>query len=181
MYSSPIVAFIYKMAEVVVGVPTYLALSGIFCYLIIPIIITRHGIHTITKGVDEERPIDWDPFEIVSNYSRKEGLLDLYGFKNVRSKLIPLLSGIEQLGEASIQATVSLIFITHNYEYISKQDTFLGVPCPISIISCVFSIVSLLIGFYQSSSIIRYLIEEDKKGAEFSKHISGVHHALNWR
>ena len=180
-YSNSISKLGYKAAEIFVGVPTYFVLSVIFCYLIIPMIITRHGVVTITKGVDEDRPIDWDPFNFISTNTRKDGLLDFYGFKNVKSKLVPLLSGIEQLGEASIQTIVSLIFITQNYEFISREDTFLGVPCPVSIISCVFSIVSLLIGFLHLSRIIRFLFEEDKRGSEFSNQVLAIHKKMNWR
>ena len=147
----------------------------------IPLILTRHGIHTIAKGQDEDRPIDWDPFDMISKYTNSKGILELYGFKDVRSKCLPLLAGIEQLGEASIQTVVSLVFITNNYSFIAKEDAFLGVPCPVSLLSLVFSIVSLLGGFGQLSSIIRYLIEENRKGEYFATRVTTLHRNLNWK
>ena len=179
-YSKFIVTCFFVVAEITVGIPTYLFLSAIFCYIVIPAILTRHGIHTIAKGQDEDRPIDWDPFQIISKLTGLKGILDLYGFKDVRSNCLPLISGIEQLGEASIQTILSLIFISNNYEFISKEDAFLGVPCPVSLLSLIFSIVSLLIGFCQMSNIIRYLIEENKKGVDFSKRVVSLHKGLRW-
>ena len=180
-YSQKICAHLFGMAEVIVGIPSYLIFSAIFCYVTIPLILTRHGIHTIAKGQDEDMPIDWDPFDMISKYTNSKGILELYGFKDVRSKCLPLLAGIEQLGEASIQTVVSLVFITNNYSFIAKEDAFLGVPCPVSLLSLVFSIVSLLGGFVQLSSIVRYLLEENRKGEYFASHVTSLHRNLNWK
>ena len=116
-------------------------------YVIFPIIMMKNALDTIRKGNDDERLSDWDPFKLVSRFSRFNGILELLGFGPVKSKHIILLSGAEQLGEASIQTILAAIFIIQNHASASFEDfdNLLGVPFPTSIVSLVFSIISVLI------------------------------------
>ena len=59
---------------------------------------------------------------------------------------LPLYAGLEPLGEASIQTFLSLTFLINQWDFVKNDDYFLGVKCPISIISMIFSCVSLLKG-----------------------------------
>ena len=107
----------------------------------------ENGWDTIRKGDDEERPIDLDPFKLITKNSRYKGILDLLGFGFVKSRHIPVLSGVEQLGEAFTQTILAAIFIFQNQNkcWFQSFDTLLGVPFPTSILSLVFSIVSVVI------------------------------------
>jgi hypothetical protein len=132
--------------EFIIGIPIYLMLSAMLYYIAVPNILIQHGLETIRKSQDDERVLEFDPFRVISRNSRYKGVLHLVGLTQFKSKNVPLIKGMEQIGEASIQTIVSLVFLINNYESINKTDAFLGIPFPVSIISCVFSIVSLLFG-----------------------------------
>ena len=53
----------------------------------------------------------------------------------------------EILGEALPQLVLNIIFIANNYTYLNVNDIYFGIPLPVSIISSIFSLGSLLIGF----------------------------------
>ena len=125
--------------EFMIGMPFYLVLSAMFYYLAVPMILIQHGLDTIRKGQDDERVLEFDPSKVISTNSRYKGVMDLVGLTDFKSKNVPLIAGIEQIGEASIQTTVSLVFLINNYENIEEVDTFLGIPLPVSFISCGFS------------------------------------------
>ena len=124
-----------------------MAISVIMYYVIVPSIMIKSALETIRNGEDEERLTDLDPFDLISQYSRYKGILELFGFGCVKAKHIPLFAAAEQLGEASIQTTLSVIFITQNYEnsLFKDLDKLFGIPFPLSILSLVFSIISVLI------------------------------------
>ena len=107
----------------------------------------KTALDTIRKGNDDERLSDWDPFKLVSQFSRFKGILELLGFGPIKSKHIPLLSGAEQLGEASIQTVLAVIYYYQNHASASFEDfdNLLGIPFPTSILSLIFSIISVLI------------------------------------
>jgi hypothetical protein len=153
--------WVFFALELVIGIPCYLLASAILCYIVIPIMLLYHGLETITNGYDEEKIIDWDPCNLITKFSSSKGLLDLYGIKNVKSKSVHLLAGIEQLGEASIQTVLSLLFLVSNYDAITETDIFLGIPCPVSVISVFFSIISFFVGIaYNLFSIKKLVIEK---------------------
>jgi len=140
--------------EFIIGIPIYLVLSVMFYYIAVPMVLIQHGLDTIRKGKEDERVLEFNPFKIISRHSRYKGVMDLVGLTQFKSKNVPLIEGMEQIGEASIQTIVSLVFLINNYENIKKEDTFLGIPFPVSIISCVFSIVSLLRGIFTFSNVV---------------------------
>ena len=89
----------------------------------------------MANGYDDERLVDWDPCNLISTLSHgsSSGLLDLYGLKNINSRLIPLLTGIEQLGEASVQTVLSTVFLYNNLINVQTctQRNAAGVPRPV--------------------------------------------------
>ena len=100
-----------------------------------------------------------DGFFIAEKDMKLRGFGDVLGYqqnglKDFKSKSLPLLGGIEQIGEASIQTIVTLVFIINNFDRIPELNTFLGLPFPTSIISLLFSVVSLSVGLYRSCKII---------------------------
>ena len=72
----------------------------------------------------------------------------------MRSKTLPIVSSFEQLGEASIQTCLAIVYLANNFKDINKLDTFLGLPFPISVVSLTFSVVSFLIGIFRLSKIV---------------------------
>ena len=133
--------------KIIVLLLFYLVISVIMYYVILPIIIVKSALDNIRKGDDDERQSDWDPFQLVSQNSKYMGILDVLGFGCVQSRHIPLLAGTEQLGEALIQTILSAVFIFQNHEnsWFQEYDELLGLQFPTSIVSLIFSIVSVLI------------------------------------
>ena len=134
--------------------------------MILPIILVKTSLDTLRKGEDEERLEDWDPFKLVSRYSGYKGILGLLGFSTVKSKHMPLIIGMEQLCEASIQTVLSMVFIYQNqlHPWFNDQDKLFGVQFPIFILSLVFSIVSFLSGIIKLTlRIITKIKEIDRR------------------
>ena len=145
---------VFRTFEFIIGMPVYLILSVIFYYIIVPIVLTKFGLDMVRKGEDDERTLEYDPFGLISKHSKYKGFFDLYGLRDFKPNYLPLLQGMEQLGEASIQSAVSLIFLINHYPFITETDNILGLPFPVSIVSFIFSIVSLLVGLYRLSAAI---------------------------
>ena len=143
---------VFLLIEAMIAIPVYVSLSFLFCYLIIPLILIKNGVDTLRKGNDGERSVDIDPFKSIQRItdSKYNGILDIIGFENFKSKDIPLLGGIEQIGEASIQTVLTLIFILNHRGDIQELTLFLGVPFESSALSFTFSAVSLIIGLCRS-------------------------------
>ena len=156
------IPFFCHILKILVLLHFYLAISVIMYYVILPIIILKSALDNIRKGADDERQSDWDPFQLVSQYSKYTGILDVLGFGCVRSRHIPLLAGTEQLGEALIQTILSTIFIFQNNEnsWFEQFDKLLGLPFPTSVLSLSFSIVSV------SIAIIRLIVIVVNKGIQ---------------
>ena len=142
----------YLLVEVMIAMPVYAILSFLFCYLIIPVVLIKNGVDTLRKGHDGERSVDVDPLKAIQRRtdSKYNGILDILGFENFKSKDIPLLGGIEQIGEASIQTVLTLIFILNHRGDIKELTLFLGVSFESSALSFTFSVVSLIIGLCRS-------------------------------
>ena len=116
----------------------------------------KNGLDTFRKGINAERNIEIDPFHIIQylTNSRCKGILDLYGFSDLKSKDLPLLGGIEQIGEASIQTILTLIFILNHHNDYPELTHFLGLHFETSALSFGLSAFSLLFGFYRFTSNI---------------------------
>ena len=146
---------LYLVAEVIIGIPILIFLSFLFCYIVIPGTLMKNGLETVRKGVDRERNIELDPFSIISRTTKCQGILDFYGFGDLKSKDLPLLGGIEQIGEASVQTVITFIFIINHHSDYPELTHFLGLHFETSALSFGLSAVSLLFGFYRFISNIR--------------------------
>ena len=54
----------------------------------------------------------------------------------------------ENLGEAVPQSIMCLLFIVNNFKFIVHEETSTWMPIPISILSLVFSVGSIMMGLY---------------------------------
>ena len=115
----------------------------------------KYGKDQLLKGIDDERKMK----------GQINGILEFYGFFDMKAKTIPIISSFEQLGEASIQTGLAVVFLVNNYEIIHKLDCegthgdftgdcVLGLRFPISVISLIFSVISFLLGFCRIAKIV---------------------------
>ena len=98
------------------------------CYLFIPFVVLSIGLlRTCKKDLDGN---DW-----------------------ISAENLPMWLIFENLGEALPQLCLSITFLVSNYPFIREFDTILGIQIPVSVISCVFSTVSLSTGIYTGIKI----------------------------
>ena len=62
---------------------------------------------------------------------------------------------LEIVGEALPQLIINIVFITNNYPYLNENDTYFGIPIPVSIVSAVFSVGSLIIGLKTGFTLLK--------------------------
>ena len=101
-------------------------------YVLTPIIVLVTSFKITLTGVidpDEEKVNSFQPFDM-------------------SAKDLPLLLLYEQFFEAIPQIILSIVFLSNNYSFLLAFDTILGIP--LSLISCVFSGGSLMMGIYSS-------------------------------
>ena len=68
--------------------------------------------------------------------------------KDIDTGDIPFWKLFEHLGEAVPQLIMCLIFIINNFKFIVHEETSTWMPIPISIVSLVFSVGSIMMGLY---------------------------------
>ena len=105
--------------------PTGTVICLLVFYLVVPLALLWNAIHALIVGVnfDEEKT---------------------YGCLFPK-KSLTFLKLLEVAGEALPQLILNITFILKNYPYLLENDIYFSVPVPISVISAVFSIGSLLI------------------------------------
>ena len=59
---------------------------------------------------------------------------------------LPMVKVFEYLGEACPQLVLAVVFAIHNYPFLVDHDTYFGIQIPVTIVSIVFSLGSLIIG-----------------------------------
>jgi len=119
---------------VILFLPFGTVLFFFFMYLIIPLNLFHNAIRAVIEG---------DNF--------KES--DDYGCV-LNSDYLAGMKFIELLGEALPQVILNIVFISNNYPYLRENDVYFGIPIPISIVSAVFSIGSILMGCKTILSIL---------------------------
>ena len=67
---------------------------------------------------------------------------------NMSGKDLPFLLFYGYFFEALPQLTLSIVFLCNNYTFLLAFDTIQGIPLPVSLISCIFSGGSLMIGIF---------------------------------
>ena len=116
--------------------PFDLLISAIFIYIVIPFASLKSGIIIALKGgIDGKRKIT----------------------KKMVAKHIPFLKLFENLGEAVPQSIMCLIFIINNFKFIIHEETSTWRPIPISIVSLVFSVGSIMMGLYTGCDSYKYI------------------------
>jgi len=117
--------------QVLIIAPAQIMLALVDYFLAIPYALLKEGVNKIRFGEDENR------------------LMTFGLFTNKKSvNCLPLYAGLEPLGEASIQTFLSLTFLINHWDFAKNDDYILGVKFPISIISMIFSCVSLVKGLW---------------------------------
>ena len=107
--------------------PFDLLICAILIYILIPFASLKSGIIIAVKGeIDGERKIT----------------------KTIDAENIPFLKLFENIGEAVPQAIMCLLFIINNFKFIVHEETSSWMPIPISIVSLIFSVGSILMGLY---------------------------------
>ena len=97
----------------------------LFIYILIPFAALKNGIkHLVDGEVDVE-----------------EELIVL-----IRPKELPYAKLFEVVGEALPQFILTAVFAANNFPFLQEFDTYLNIPIPVSIVSLVFSLGSLIIG-----------------------------------
>ena len=95
-------------------------------YLVFPITLLWNAIHAVVVG---------------DKFSEEK----TYGCCFPKKSLI-FLKLLEIAGEALPQLILNITFMLNNYPYLAENDVYFGIPVPISVISAIFSIGSLIIG-----------------------------------
>ena len=154
LHSNRFSSTLLSLMDIIIGIALYFCFAIIVYCIIIPIIITKHGLDILRKGEDEERFLDWDPFRLVSTHTSSKGILEFFGFPNLKSKYLPLITCFEPLHEASIQTVLSIVFLCNNLEAVVDHEAMIGLPILTTPLTLLFSILSLSVGIYRASNII---------------------------
>ena len=105
--------------------PLELICSILIIYVVIPYAALKNGVkHLINGEVDENE--------------------ELIG--GINPKMLPLVKLFEIIGEALPQFILTLVFVCNNYPFLKDNDTYFGIPIPVSVISLMFSFGSLIMG-----------------------------------
>ena len=101
----------------------------LYCYLFAPIILLVTGFKiALTGGIEhDEEVVSFRPFE-------------------VSAKDLPLLVLYGHFFQALPQLILSIVFLSNNYPFLLAYDTIQGTPLPVSLISCIFSGGSVMMG-----------------------------------
>ena len=116
--------------------PFDLLICAIYIYIVIPFASLKSSIIIALKGeIDGERKIT----------------------KGIFADDIPVYKLFENLGEAVPQSIMCLLFIVNNFEFIIHEETSKWMPIPISIVSLLFSIGSIMMAIYTGiNSIVNF-------------------------
>ena len=107
-----------------------LPVGVMFCYILSPLMALYDGIEALFRGRDPDK------------YSRGRSDHEL-------AEIVNSLKMLECIGEAIPQLLLSVIYIANNYPYLRDHDDYLGLGIPVSIISSIFSLGSVLYGILQ--------------------------------
>ena len=116
------------------SLPFCTVINFVFLYLFVPVNLLHNAVRALIAGddFDAEEENGW-----------------FFG-----SKRLTFFKVQEIVGEALPQLVLNIIFIANNYTYLNANDIFFGIPVPVSIISSVFSLGSLLIGMKSGCPIV---------------------------
>ena len=105
--------------------PLELVACTLVIYIVIPCAALQNGVkHLLNKEVDENEKL----------------------ITGINPKVLPFFKLFEILGEALPQFILTLVFAANNFPFLLDNDTYFGIPIPVSIVSLVFSFGSLIMG-----------------------------------
>ena len=107
-----------------------LLIGVIFCYILSPVMALYDGLEVLFRGRHPDK------------YYRGRSDHEL-------AEMVMSLKMLECIGEAIPQLLLSVIYIVNNYPQLSDHDDYLGLGIPVSIISSLFSLGSVLYGILQ--------------------------------
>ena len=104
------------------SLPILILIAVFGCYIIIPMTAIVGGIRKLlNEDFDEDQKI--------------------FG-------ALPSLKLLECFGEAIPQLILGVVYVSNNYPYLKEHDDYFGIGVPVSVISCVFSFGSVVIGVF---------------------------------
>ena len=125
-----------KIMITILLLPFTTVLSSLFMYLYFPISLCYTAVCEFCARLSE-----YNYYATFNFYNNKKDIQEFTKF-------------IEILGEALPQLILNVVFIANNFPYLMEQDIYFGIPVPVSVISSVFSVGSLLIGFIKGIPIL---------------------------
>ena len=120
--------------------PLELIICILMIYVVIPFAALKNGVkHLLNGEVDEEEDL----------------------IAEINPKYLPFFKLFEILGEALPQFILTLVFVSNNYPFLMDNDRYFGIPIPVSIISLVFSVGSLIMGVISGCKVGYDYVHED--------------------
>ena len=109
------------------------------CYILLPIIATAYGVDKLRHGdnLDEDKK-----------------------FLSLHYRQLPENKLFECFGEAIPQLILGIIYIANHYQYLRQTDDHLNIGIPMSIISAIFSLGSVLIGVVAGGNSVNWSLSE---------------------
>ena len=114
-----------EVLSFVISMPILILAMVFVYYIYVPILTLIHAVRKLWQDDD----LDED----------KEVLF--FSYKNA-----PVMKLFECVGEAVPQLILAVVYAANNYPYLLEQDDYLGIGIPVTIISCIFSAGSIVMG-----------------------------------
>ena len=114
-----------EVLSFVIFMPIFILAAVFLCYIYVPILTLVHAVRKLLKGheLDEDKR-----------------------FLRVSYKDAPFLKLFECVGEAVPQLILAVVYAANNYPYLLAHEDYLGIGIPVTIISCIFSAGSIVMG-----------------------------------
>ena len=128
--------------KIILYSPLYFVLLFIFIYLYLPILAICHGIQVTFPCKLPYFKLPSIPVSFIFNLDDTSIPLD--------DSSIPFLKFFEQFGEALPQFIIGVIFYVNNSYFINTYDTLFETQLPITLLSVIFSGVSVVFGLITS-------------------------------
>ena len=120
-----------------------LPVGTLICFLVIYLFLPMNLLYNAIRAV-----IEGDDFDNEKWYT-------CFHDTQTLTWALKFMKFLEIAGEAMPQLIINIVFITNNFPYLNENDTYFGIPVPVSIISAVFSIGSLVIGFKDGFTLLK--------------------------
>ena len=112
--------------------PILILIAVFGCYILIPMMAIVGGIRKLlNENIHEDQKM----------------------FRLISYKGLPLLKLFECFGEAIPQLILGVVYVSNNYPYLKEHDDYFGIGVPVSVISCVFSFGSVVIGVFTGCKV----------------------------